>query len=231
MSEFTFAIMTAAWLGVLTSISPCPLATNIAAISFVGRKVGSVRAVLYAGLLYTLGRVMTYAALAACLVGGIVAAPSLSQTLQKYMGLLMGPALILVAMVLLNLLTLPSGKGCGLGTAVLNRMERMGAFGAFPLGAVFALNMCPTSAALFFASLLPLAVKFHSSLVLPGIYGIATGLPVLVFACLLAFGVNRVAAAYNRLAKFEVWAQRVTGAVFLLAGLYLTLTVTFGIKL
>lgn len=228
MNGFALAAATAAWLGILTAISPCPLATNIAAISYVGRKVGSVRAVLAAGLLYALGRMATYVALAAALVGGLVAAPSLSQALQKYMSLLMGPVLILVAMVLLGLITLPSGKGGGLGAAMRERADRMGVFGAFALGAVFALNMCPTSAALFFGSLLPLAVKFNSPAALPGVYGLATGLPVVLFAFLLAFGANRVAAAYDRIAGFEVWAQRITGAVFLLVGLYLTVTVTIG---
>ncbi|MDD3887102.1 MAG: sulfite exporter TauE/SafE family protein, partial [Victivallaceae bacterium] len=104
MSEYILAIATAAWLGFLCSISPCPLATNIAAISFVGRKVGKVGAVLGAGLLYTLGRTLTYVALGIIMVGGLTAAPELSHMLQKYMNLLMGPLLILVAMVLLYLI-------------------------------------------------------------------------------------------------------------------------------
>lgn len=229
MNDFALAGATAAWLGILTSLSPCPLATNIAAVSFIGRKIGSAKAVLLSGFLYALGRVLAYAALSACLVGGLVAAPAVSQVLQKYMNLLMGPFLILVAMVLLDLLHLPGGSGGGIGQSFQRRVERMGVLGALPLGAVFALSLCPTSAALFFGSLLPLAIKFRSSLALPGIYGLATGLPVLVFAFLLAFGANRVAAAYNRLSAFEVWAQRVTGVLFLLVGLYLTVTATIGV--
>ncbi len=224
MNEFVPAIVTAAWLGFLCSISPCPLATNIAAISFVGRKVGRVGAVLAAGLLYTLGRTLTYAALGILLVGGLSAASALSNVLQKYMNLLMGPLLILVAMVLLGLIRFNTGSGGRLGEAVRRRAERFGVGGAFLLGVLFALSFCPTSAALFFGSLLPLAVRLESGFLLPGVFGVATGLPVLLFAFLLAFSANRVGRAYHRLAGFEVWAQRITGVVFLAAGFYLTLT-------
>lgn len=230
MNEWITAVAAAAWLGFLTSISPCPLATNIAAISFVGRKVGKVGAVLGAGMLYTFGRTLTSAVLGMLLVGGLTAAPWLSHVLQKYMNLLMGPLLIVVAMVLLGLLTFGSGAGGGLGNALGKRAEKCGVFGSFLLGVVFSLSFCPTSAALFFGSLLPLALKMESGFILPGVFGIATGLPVLLFALLLAFSANRVGRIYDRLAAFEVWAQRITGAVFLLVGIGMTMTITLGVK-
>ena len=206
--EYALAIGSAFWFGILTSISPCPLATNIAAISFVGRKIGSAPAVLAAGVLYACGRTIAYASLGILLAGGLTAAPEVSHLLQKYMNLLMGPLLILVAMV-----------------------ERMGIAGAGLLGIIFALSFCPTSAVLFFGSLLPLAIKFNSGLLLPAIYGMATGLPVLFFAFLLAFGVNQFGRTYHRLAMFELWAQRITGIIFLLIGLYFTFAVTMGITI
>lgn len=227
MSEFILAIVTAGWLGFLCSISPCPLATNIAAISFVGRKVGRVGAVLGAGLLYTLGRTLTYAVLGMLLVGGLTAASELSHVLQKYMNLLMGPLLILVAMVLLGMIRFGAGSGGGFVDALRRRAEQFGVCGAFLLGVLFALSFCPTSAALFFGSLLPLAVRLESGFLLPGVFGVATGLPVLFFAFLLAFSANKVGRAYHRLAGFEVWAQRITGIVFLAAGFYLTLTLVW----
>lgn len=225
--EYALAIGSAFWFGILTSISPCPLATNIAAISFVGRKIGSAPAVLAAGVLYACGRTIAYASLGILLAGGLTAAPEVSHLLQKYMNLLMGPLLILVAMVLLKLLTLPAISG-GIGERLWIRVERMGIAGAGLLGIIFALSFCPTSAVLFFGSLLPLAIKFNSGLLLPAIYGMATGLPVLFFAFLLAFGVNQFGRTYHRLAMFELWAQRITGIIFLLIGLYFTLTITIG---
>ncbi len=229
MNAWITAVAAAAWLGFLTSISPCPLATNIAAISFVGRQVGKVGAALAAGLLYALGRTLAYAALGMLLAGGLAAAPGLSHALQKYMNILMGPLLILVAMVLLGLLKFNSGLVGGLGDALHRRAERFGVFGSFLLGALFALSFCPTSAALFFGSLLPLALKMESNFVLPAVFGIATGLPVLLFAFLLAFAANRVGRAYHRLAAFEVWAQRITGFVFLGIGLFMTVTITLNL--
>lgn len=224
--EFFWGCATAAWLGFLCSISPCPLATNIAAISFVGRKVGKIGAVLGAGALYTLGRTLTYAILGMLLISGLTAAPGLSHLLQKYMNLLMGPLLILVALVLLDLLKFGMNSGGGIGAAAGRCAEQCGLSGALMLGVIFALSFCPTSAALFFGSLLPLAVKAESRIALPVIFGIATGLPVLWFAFLLAFGANRIGRMYHRVAEFEVWAQRVTGLIFLIVGLYLTVTVT-----
>lgn len=231
MSESILAVTTAAWLGFLCSISPCPLATNIAAISFVSRKVGKVGAVLGAGVLYTLGRTVAYAVVGILLIGGLSAAPEMSHLLQKYMNLLMGPLLILVAMVLLDMLKLRIPSTFGMGNAMQKMVEKTGVFGAFLLGSLFALSFCPSSAALFFGSLLPLAIKMESGFVLPGIFGIATGLPVLLFAFLLAFSANKVGQAYNRLAKLECWAQRITGGIFLLLGIVMTLTLTIGIRL
>jgi len=221
--EYLFACCSAAWLGILCAISPCPLASNIAAIGFIGRRVRTVGRVLSAGLLYTLGRATTYAVMGGILAGGLLAAPAISHTLEKYMNLLMGPLLILVAMILLNLLKIPAPR---IGGSLIKRLETTGAGGGFLLGVVFALSFCPTSAALFFGSLLPLAVKMQSSVMLPAIFGIATGLPVAIFAFLLAFGANRIGKTYNKLAAFELWAQRITGGVFLAIGVYMTLAFT-----
>jgi cytochrome c biogenesis protein CcdA len=213
-------LASAFWLGILTSISPCPLTTNIAAISYVGRRVGRPASVLQAGLLYTAGRALAYLLLGVLLVGSLLSAPSLSQMLQKHMNMALGPVLIVVGLILLEVIRLPTGKGGGLSAALQNKADSLGIGGAGLLGMVFALSFCPTSAALFFGSLLPLAVQQQSSLLIPGIYGLATGLPVLLFALLLAFGTNKVAQAFNRIAAFEIWARRLTGVLFLLVGGY-----------
>ena len=185
--ELVLAIGSACWLGLLTSISPCPLAANIAAISYTSRKVSSVARVLGAGLLYTLGRTVAYVALGALLVQGAMAAPALSHFLQKYMNLFLGPLLILVGMVLLDLLRFKPGVGTGVGAALQARIENAGVWGAFVLGVILALTLCPVSAAIFFGSLLPIAIDFESGFLLPAVYGAATGVPVLVYALLLAF--------------------------------------------
>jgi cytochrome c biogenesis protein CcdA len=212
-------LASAFWLGILTSISPCPLTTNIAAISYVGRRVGKPASVLQAGLLYTAGRTLAYLLLGMLLVSSLLSAPSLSQVLQKHMNMALGPVLIVVGLILLELIPLPVGSS-GLSAALQNKADSLGIGGAGLLGMVFALSFCPTSAALFFGSLLPLAVQQQSGILLPGVYGLATGLPVLLFALLLAFGTNKVAQAFNRIAAFEIWARRITGLLFVLIGGY-----------
>ena len=164
--EGLVGIASALWLGVLTSVSPCPLATNVAAMSFVGRRLASPRAVLASGLLYTLGRALTYAVLGGLLVASLLNAPVVSSLLQKYMNKLVGPLLIVVGVFLLELVSLPRGRG-GVAETLQGRVERAGVWGAGLLGVLFALTFCPVSAALFFGSLLPLAVKEQSSVLLP----------------------------------------------------------------
>jgi len=219
-------IASAVWLGILTSISPCPLATNIAAISFIGRRIGSPRAVVGTGLLYTLGRTLVYVALGTLLVSSLLSAPIVSHVLQKYMNKLLGPILILVGMVLVGLIQFKT-KGSGLGERVGKRVETWGIWSGLALGVVFALSFCPGSAALFFGSLVPLAVKHESRLLLPMVYGGGTALPVLVFAILIVLGTRAVGRAFNRITQFEWWARRLTGVIFIGIGVYFSLAYIF----
>lgn len=225
MSELAAAAALALWFGVLTSISPCPLATNIAAISYIGRKVGSPGSVLVSGLLYTAGRSLTYAVLAAALAFGLLSAPYLSHILQKYMLRFIGPLLILVAMILSGMIGKELGRAAG-GESMRERADRMGIWGAALLGVVFALSFCPTSAALFFGSLLPLTVRTGSLIALPLVYGIGTALPVVAFAFLLAAGTNYAARAFDGLRRVEIWARRITAGIFFAAGIWFTLRYT-----
>ncbi len=222
MNETLALAGTAAWLGILTSISPCPLATNIAAISYVGRDVERPRRVLLAGLLYALGRCVAYGALGVVLVGSLVGAPGLSTWLQKYMNLALGPILMLAGMVLLELIQL-GGSGRGISAGLQRTVDRLGPLGAVLLGAVFALSFCPISAGLFFASLVPLAVRHGDGVLLPVIYGVGTALPVIAFAILLATGARKVGGVFTKTTAIAAWARRVTGVVFLAVGLYLSL--------
>ncbi|MBI5395490.1 MAG: sulfite exporter TauE/SafE family protein [Verrucomicrobia bacterium] len=226
MDSMWLGAATALWLGILTSISPCPLATNVAAISFIGRRVGSARHVLLTGALYTLGRALAYLALAAVLVASLLSAPGVSHWLQKYMNKLLGPILVLVGMVLLDLVPLTLSGG-GVSERMQRRVERLGIWGAGLLGIVFALTFCPVSAALFFGSLVPLAVKWESSVLLPALYGIGTALPVIAFAILIALGTQQVGKVFNATKQFERWAQWLTGGLFLAIGIYFSLAYIF----
>jgi len=218
----------ALWLGVLTAISPCPLATNIAAISFIGRQGSNRRAVLASGLCYTLGRTSAYWMLGVVIMTGLLATARVSQLLQKYMNEILGPVLILLGMVLLG--WIGSGLSINLaGQSVQNRAEKGGLLWAVILGFLFALSFCPVSAGLFFAGLIPLCVQHNSRLALPMLYGVGTSLPVLVFALLLAFAAASVGKAFNKLTAVERWIRILAGVLFVLAGLYYCLTHVYGV--
>ena len=222
MSGWILAAATALWLGILTSVSPCPLATNITAISFVGRRTGSSGGVLLSGLLYAVGRAAVYLVIAMLLVNSLLSAPTLSLTLQVWMNRLLGPILILVGMVMLDLIRLRF-RGRGLSDRLQRRVERLGLLGALALGVLFALTFCPVSAALFFGSLLPLAVQHESGILLPLLYGIGTAVPVVVFAVVLALGVRWLSGLFERVAQVERWMRRLTGIVFIGVGIYMSL--------
>lgn len=225
MTEFILPAASALWLGVLTSISPCPLATNIAAISYIGRRVDSPRAVLMSGLLYTLGRMVAYLGLAFVLVKTALSIPQVSLFLQKYMHLLLGPTLVIVGMFLLGLLQLNIG-GVGFSESLKKRVDTLGIWGAMLLGVAFALAFCPTSAALFFGNVMN-SLKAGSSIMLPLLYGVGTALPVLIFAVIIALSAHSVGKAFNVIHKIEWWARIATGWAILLIGLGLIANVIF----
>jgi cytochrome c-type biogenesis protein len=229
MSGLVLGAASAFWLGILTSISPCPLATNITAVSFVASGVGNPGKVFLTGVRYTLGRALTYVTLGVLLVSSLVSAPYISHFLQRYMNQLLGPVLLFVGLVLLEVIsfTLP---GMSPGTRMQERVRSLGIWGAVPLGVLFALSFCPVSAALFFGSLIPAALRYESGVMLPLLYGIGTAVPVLIFAILIAWGAKSVGQAYNKLTVIEKWARKITGSVFILVGIYYCLVHIFGLS-
>lgn len=238
----------ALYLGLLTSISPCPLATNIAAVSYVGRKVGDSRWVLAAGLLYTLGRCLLYLTLAVVIAKTAMSIPATALFLQKYGSLVLGPVFLILGMFLVGLITF-SGGGATMSEGMQKRIDAMGIWGALLLGVLFAVAFCPTSAVWFFGllalllgseagavtgqlanigiSLPEASLPGHATVVLPLIYGIGTAVPVLLVAFLLAYSAKSVGKAYNMLAKVEWWARQITGWLFVLAGVWFSLRFVF----
>jgi cytochrome c biogenesis protein CcdA len=214
-----FGAVSAMWLGILTSLSPCPLATNIAAVSFIGKQYRNTSVVVLSGLAYVLGRMAAYLGLGAVLIAGILSTPRLSGFLQKSMNKILGPVLILAGMVLLDLLRFPASGG-GIGEKLREKAGKGGLLGAVFLGGLFALSFCPVSAALFFGSLIPLSVAKDSPVIYPLLFGFGTGIPVIVFAVMIAFGMRSIEAVFRGVTRVELWVRRVTGAIFIVAGLY-----------
>lgn len=227
MDTLIVAIGSALWLGILTSISPCPLATNIAAISYVGRRVEKTRLVLLAGLLYTLGRTLAYVAVALVVARSMQLIPGISMFLQKYMNLAIGPLLVIVGVLLLGIFSINFGSG--MGSNLQARVDKMGIWGAGLLGIVFALAFCPVSAGIFFGALIPLAVNSNAVL-LSTLYGIGTAVPVIGFSLLIAFGAHLIGAVFKKLTVIELWVRRVTAVVMIGIGVYLMLRHNFGVN-
>lgn len=216
-------------LGLTTSISPCPLATNIAAVSFVSYRTVARGSGIVAGLAYTLGRSLTYVVVGFLAIQAVVRVSDVSYSLQS-LNRGLGLVLIVVGMALLGLIQLP--RALRLPSLPLqswaNRLtDGGGAMGAFGLGALFALAFCPLSAALFFGGLVPLASDAGSSLGLPLLYGVGTGVPVLGFALLVALGTRYVDPVYRALSRLTAYAQPAIGVVFIGIGLYYVLAYTF----
>lgn len=230
MDGITAGAIAALWLGVLTSVSPCPLATNIAAVSYIGRRVGNMRNVLLSGVLYTLGRVIAYLAVGIVVVAGLLSIPQVSLFLQRHMHRLLGPVLVITGFLLLDIVRI-SMPGAGVSERMRQRVDKSGVWGAGLLGMVFALTFCPVSAGLFFGSLIPLALRHGSTVLLPSLYGIGTGLPVLLFALLFAFSARSVGAAFRVLTRVERWVRRATGIVFVVVGVYLIVKYIFNVPL
>lgn len=228
------AVVSALWLGIQTSISPCPLATNIAAVAFLGRSVSSSRRVLLSGVIYAVGRTAAYVGLSVLILwilkDHIAAGSTLSGVLQKYGMMAIGPILIILGMILLNMLNLPGSLSLA-GAGLQQRAAGGGLWWSGALGFIFAMSFCPASAALFFLLLIPLAAAQQSMLFLPTLYGVGTALPVIVFAVLMVFANQYVAKTFDKLSVVERWVRIAAGAIFIAAGLYYTLTVIYGVKL
>jgi cytochrome c-type biogenesis protein len=231
VSELFAASLTAFWLGILAAISPCPLATNIAAISYIGKDLKSGARVLASGALYALGRVAAYVLVAVLVVSSVLSIPAVASFLQGGMNRILGPLLIVIGAFVLGWIRLPKLDWGGRGEALQQRAARGGFAGAGLLGMLFALSFCPISAGLFFGSLIPLSVSSGSRIVVPALFGVGTGLPVVVFAILLGLGVRQLGQVFQALTRVERWARLSTGTVFIVIGVYFVATRIVGLNL
>jgi len=218
------------WFGILTSISPCPLASNIAAISYIVKGVEKSSSVLTTGLLYTLGRMIAYIVLGILISASILNIPQASQFMQNMVPKILGPVLILTGFFLLGIISF-SLPGFSLSEKATVQFKKSGTIGTLFLGTLFALSFCPVSAALFFGSLIPLTLQNHSPIILPSFYGIGTGLPVLFFALTIASGTRNMSKIFNAVARTEYWARKITAGIIIAVGIYYILTKTFYLNL
>ncbi|OGR44447.1 MAG: hypothetical protein A2X35_06975 [Elusimicrobia bacterium GWA2_61_42] len=226
-AELWAAAITALWTGVITSVSPCPLATNIAALTYISKHSGSHRAaVLLQGGLYALGRALAYVLIGFLLVKSLLSAPSFSFFMQKYGNQALSPVLVLAGMYMLDMFG-QSFEGFNLFNPSKFK-ARAGASASLLMGFMFALAFCPISAALYFGVIIPLAAKNSSAFSLPLLYGLGTALPVIGAAVALDLGLKKVSVITGLAGRFEKYARPATGWVFIACGVYLGLKYIFG---
>jgi cytochrome c-type biogenesis protein len=221
-------ILSVVWFGILTSISPCPLATNIAATTYIGKQIKSRYATVLAAVAYTIGRTIAYMLISILIIAGLISIPGVSNFLQQHMNQILGPVLLVSGLFILDLIPLKM-PNIGYDTGMLQKLGDSGFFGAVMLGFLFALSFCPVSAALFFGSVIPVALKFQSAIFLPFCYGIGTAAPVIGFAVIIAYSTRFAGIFFNKLSVAERWLRRITGALFVIVGLYFCLKYIFKI--
>jgi sulfite exporter TauE/SafE len=222
-------IVSALILGLMTAISPCPLATNITAIGFISKDIENKRKVFYNGLIYTLGRAITYT-----VIGFIfyfsTSNVDLSGPLQQWGEKLLGPILVIIGLFMLGIIKL-NIPGISSLQEKMESKSKNGFLGVLLLGIVFALAFCPYSGVLYFGMLIPMTVASANGLYLPVFFAIATGIPVIIVAWLIAFSIGSVGSFYNKIKSFEFWFRRVISVLFILVGVYYILTIWFGVQL
>ena len=218
-----FPIFTAFILGLMTAISPCPLATNITAIGFISKDIDNQRKVFINGLIYTLGRAISYTVIGVLFFFG-ASQFEFAGFFQEWGEKLLGPLLIIIGLFMLGILSLKI-PGVGSLTQKMERKSNSGFWGVLLLGIVFALAFCPYSGVLYFGMLMPMTISNTSGLYLPLFFAIATGIPVILFAWLIAFSVGSIGHVYNRLKNFERWFRRIVASLFTAVGLYYVLTI------
>ena len=220
VQDFNIPVLSALALGLLTAISPCPMATNIAALAYVNRRAVERKYAVITGTLYTVGRMFSYSILGILIIMAGIEIPGVASFLQDFGEQVLGPLLIVVGLIMLNINRLSFNLGGGKLASIGGKVADWGMIGGFLLGALFALAFCPYSAVLFFGVLIPLALKSSGGVVLPAVYAIGTGLPVLVFGTLLSIGVARVSTWLNAVTRAEKVIRIVVSIIFIGVGIY-----------
>lgn len=218
MDNNTLPLVTALALGLMTAISPCPLATNITAIGFISKDVENKKRVFISGLIYTAGRAIAYTLLAVIIFFGADQF-EMSGWFQQNGEKIVGPLLLVIGLLMLDVIKI-NFPGFGNLTQIFKEKSRHTYWDVFLLGVLFALAFCPYSGVLYFGMLIPMTISSASGLYLPVIFALATGIPVIIFAWLLAYTVSGVGRLYSNLKVFERWFRRIVAVLFIAVGIY-----------
>lgn len=218
-------VLTAFLLGLLTAVSPCPLATNITAIGFISKDIESKDRTFLLGILYTIGRMVAYSLLGALLIWMLrrgIDTFDLQSKVSQWGEMLLSPVLIVMGLVMLFGDRLPL-SGFGLNASEKSGRLR-GAWGSLLLGILFAMAFCPTSGLFYFGMLIPMSASSTGGYALPAVYALATGLPVVIVAWIIAYSIGNIAGFYKKMQVFQKWLNRMVAVLFIIVGIYYAYT-------
>ncbi len=219
IDNYNIPALSAFLLGILTSISPCPLAANITAIAFISKDIKTPKHTILSGLFYTLGRGISYTLLAILIYFGL-SSFQISRIFQGWGDKVLGPVLILIGLVMFGVIKINLKNNSRMIEKIKLWLADKGYLGSLALGMLFALAFCPYSGVLFFGVLIPLVLKSTRGLLLPSLFAIGTGLPVIIFSILIAFSMQAVGKAFNAIQKIEKWLRYGVASIFILTGVY-----------
>lgn len=219
IDQYNFPLLSAFVLGIMTSISPCPLATNITAIAFISREIKTAKHTLTSGFIYTFGRGISYMLLATLIFFGL-SSFQVAKIFQGWGDKVLGIILILIALVMFGAIKINIGSKNKKIEKIKQWLATKGHIGTLLLGVIFALAFCPYSGVLFFGILIPLVLKSNGGLLLPPFFALGTGLPVIIFSFIFAYSVGRLGKIYNAMGKIEKAMRYTVATIFLLAGIY-----------
>jgi len=219
IDNYNIPALSAFLLGILTSISPCPLATNITAIAFISKDIKTPKHTILSGLFYTLGRGISYTLLATLIYFGL-SSFQVSRIFQGWGDKVLGPVLIIIGLIMFGVIKINLKNNSQMIEKIKLWLADKGYLGSLALGMLFAFAFCPYSGVLFFGVLIPLVLKSTAGLLLPPLFAIGTGLPVIIFSILIAFSMQAVGKAFNAIQKIEKWLRYGVASVFLLTGVY-----------
>ncbi|MEI6679194.1 MAG: aromatic aminobenezylarsenical efflux permease ArsG family transporter [Mariniphaga sp.] len=218
LENSTMPWISAMLLGFMTAVSPCPLATNITAIGFISKDIKNRNRVFVNGVLYTLGRAISYTAIALIIYFGADQF-KFSGFFQIYGQKILGPLLIIIGLFMLDMIKIRF-PGMSRLTSKMESKTTWSYLDAILLGMIFALAFCPFSGVLYFGMLIPMTVTSASGLYLPIVFAIATGIPVIIFAWILAYAISGIGGVYNKVRTFEIWFRRTIAVLFIIIGIY-----------
>ncbi len=219
IDNYNIHILSAFLLGVLTSISPCPLATNITAIAYISKEAKTIKNTLLNGLLYTIGRGISYTLLATLIYFGL-SSFEISRIFQGWGDKILGPILIVIGLIMFGVIKISFSVKNKRIENIKEWLAAKGYMGSLLLGVLFALAFCPYSGVLFFGVLIPLVLKSAESLLLPPLFALGTGFPVIIFSFLIAFSVQKINKLFGVIQKAEKTIRYIVASIFIIVGVY-----------